>query len=317
MRTAMGYQNELEFEGEFEGEVELEFEGEFEDEFEGEFEDEFEGEFEGEFEDEGEFESSQKVLARDMLNSVLGSSAKGPISPAQEMELAGELLELESEAELEQFVGRLFRRVGRGVAGFARSEAGRALGGVLKNVAKQALPTLGGALGSAIPGLGGIGGMIGSKLGQMASNALEMEGEVVQHELEFEVARRVVRIAADATRRASRTPSRSATPKQIVRNSIIAATRRHAPAALIELSPRAAAAVRARGARASYVSPRFRGRRPAATAQWPATRPRRRRYYRQMPMTGYTTSPDRGSGMMLGRGGRWERRGNTIVMFDA
>lgn len=68
------------------------------------------------------------------------------LTEAEEIELASELLEITSEQELEQFLGNVFRKVARGVGSFVKSPVGRALGGVLKNVAKKALPVVGGAL---------------------------------------------------------------------------------------------------------------------------------------------------------------------------
>src|SRR5579871_6330860 len=106
--------------------------GEFESgEFEG-------GEFEGEFEGEGESEGEQ--FLGDVLGSVLGGEMESPLSESEEIELASELLELGSEQELEQFLGNLFKGVSRAVGGFIKSPIGKALGGVLKNVAKKALP---------------------------------------------------------------------------------------------------------------------------------------------------------------------------------
>ena len=67
-----------------------------------------------------------------------------------EMELAQELLEITNEAELEEFLGELVRRVARGASTFMRSGVGKAVGGVLRNVAKTALPMVGSALGSLV-----------------------------------------------------------------------------------------------------------------------------------------------------------------------
>ena len=66
------------------------------------------------------------------------------------MELAQELLEITNEAELEEFLGKLVRRVARGASAFMRSGVGKAVGGVLRNVAKTALPMVGSALGSFV-----------------------------------------------------------------------------------------------------------------------------------------------------------------------
>ena len=87
----------------------------------------------------------------------------------QELELALELLAVSNEAELDQFLGKVFKSVWKGVKKIAKP-----LGGVLKTVARTALPFVGGALGSMIP-IPGVGTALGSALGRAASNALELE----------------------------------------------------------------------------------------------------------------------------------------------
>src|SRR5262249_27179855 len=115
---------------------------------------------------------------------------EGPFSEAEEMQLASELLEIGSEAELEQFLGKLISGVGRV---FKRSPIGRALGGALKSVARGALPAAGAALGSVVPGVGtAIGGTLASTAGRALG--LELEG-LSPEDREFEVARRFVRLA--------------------------------------------------------------------------------------------------------------------------
>ncbi len=202
-------------------------------EFETEMESEYEGEEEFEFEEEGEYETGeyetgeQEQFLGDILGSVLGGETESPLSEAQETELAGELLEIQSEEELEQFLGNIFKGVAKSVGGFIKSPVGQALGGVLKNVAKKALPVVGGALGSFVaPGLGTA---VGSKLGSMASNLFELELEGMEaEEAEFEVARRVVRLAASAAQHAATAPQR-APARQVARTAIVQAARQHAP----------------------------------------------------------------------------------------
>ena len=190
--------NEYEFENafEFEGEGEFEFEGEGEFEFEGE------GEFEGELEGE-----------------------------ALELELATELLGVSNEQELEQFLGSMFKKVARGVSNFAKSGIGKSLIGGLKSIAKKALPIAGGALGNfLVPGLGGA---IGSKLGGFASNLFELELEGLSNEdREFEVAKRFVRFATDATRRAASAAASGAPARTAVTSSLKQAAYNYAPGLL-------------------------------------------------------------------------------------
>ncbi len=190
---------ELEYEGgelEYEG-GELEYEGGGELEYEGGGELEYEG---GELENES------------------------PFHEMMELELAGELLEISSEQELEQFLGGVFRKALGGIKRFASSSAGRALGGALKGLAKKALPGIGGALGNLV--VPGLGGMVGSKLGSLAGNLFEFELEGLgEQEQEFEAARRFVRLAGHAAQLAARAP-RGAPPKAIAQRALVTAARR-------------------------------------------------------------------------------------------
>ena len=147
-----------------------------------------------------------------------------------EMELVTELLEVTSEQELEQFLGKLFRRTAKAVGGAIRSPVGRALTSTLKNVARKALPVAGGALGTlALPG---VGGAIGSQVGSMASQMFEVELEGLnEQEAEYEVGKRFVRLATTAARHAARAP-RSAPPRAVARAALVTAARRHAPGLL-------------------------------------------------------------------------------------
>jgi hypothetical protein len=148
-----------------------------------EFAAEGEGEYEGEFEYEGEGETGS------------------PFSEAEEIALAAELLSVSSEAELEQFLGKLWKGVKK-VAGTVGKIA-KPFSGVLKAVAKKALPFVGGALGSMIP-IPGVGTALGTALGSAVSSALEMEFEGLELEdREFEMARRFVRIAGTAAQQAT------------------------------------------------------------------------------------------------------------------
>ena len=153
-------------------------------------------------------EGEDEQCLGDILGALTGEG-EGPLSEAQEMELASELLEISSEEELEEFLGNLFKGVAKSVGGFIKSPIGKQLGGILKGVAKKALPVVGGALGSFVAP--GVGTAIGSKLGSMASGLFEMETEgMSQEQAQFEVARRYVRLAASAAQHAAtRAPQRA------------------------------------------------------------------------------------------------------------
>jgi hypothetical protein len=151
------------------------------------------------------------------------------LNEALEFELAQELLEITTEAELEEFLGKLVKRVAKGASSFMKSGLGKAVGGVLRNVAKTALPMVGSALGSFVaPGLGTA---IGGKLGGMAASLLEAEEleTMGEAEAEMEAARRYVRWASGTVRNAMRAP-RSAPPRVVARSAAVSSARRYAPA---------------------------------------------------------------------------------------
>jgi hypothetical protein len=77
---------------------------------------------------------------------------ESPFSEAEEMELASDLLGITREAELDHFLGGLIKGAGQAVGKFVRSPTGQALGGVLTGAAKQALPTIGSAIGGISEG---------------------------------------------------------------------------------------------------------------------------------------------------------------------
>jgi uncharacterized protein (DUF697 family) len=161
---------------------------------------------------------------------------EGPLSEADEMELAAELLEVQSEEELDQFIGKLFKKVGRGLGKVFRSPVFKSLGGALKGIAKKALPLAGGALGSLIP-IPGVGTALGAAAGNAASDALgETAGQMFGLELEgmsaedqeFEVARRVVRLGAEAAKQAADAPP-NAPPQAAAKQALVTAAQTHAP----------------------------------------------------------------------------------------
>lgn len=152
-----------------------------------------------------------------------------------EMELASELLSLQNEAELDQFLGKLFKKAVGTVKKFASSSTGKALGGMLKGLAKKALPLAGKALGTFIAP--GIGTAIGGALGTAASNLFELELEGLSAEdREFEVARAYVRFAGNAARRASRMGNGN--PQNTSRSAIINAAKTYAPGLIGRRPPR-------------------------------------------------------------------------------
>jgi hypothetical protein len=161
------------------------------------------------------------------------SAFESPFREAEELALVAELLSITNEAELDQFLGKLVRGAWRGIKKVGRfvGKIAKPLGGVLKGVAKAALPFVGGALGSFIP-IPGVGTALGSALGGALSRALEMEfGELSRQEQEFEMARRFVRLAGTAARRAALAPT-DGDEQEILETALMDAARRHLPSPL-------------------------------------------------------------------------------------
>ena len=133
-----------------------------------------------------------------------------PMSEEEEEALAAELLGVGSEAEMDQFLGKLFRKIAPAVRGAAKflSKNGGPLSAALKGIARKALPFVGGAIGSAIP-IPGVGTAIGTAVGQAAGNLLEAETDHLEtDEREFQLAKRFVRLASQAVRQGVRVPMR-------------------------------------------------------------------------------------------------------------
>ena len=124
------------------------------------------------------------------------------------MELAAELLEVTNEAELDRFLGSLIKKAGSALGKVVKSPIGRAVGGILKGVAKKALPIAGGALGAYFGGP--LGAKIGSGLASAAGSALGLELEALsQEDREFEGGKQFVRFAANTVKNSLSAPPSS------------------------------------------------------------------------------------------------------------
>lgn len=153
----------------------------------------------------------------------------GEMSEQETAELASQLLEVNSEQELDHFLGDLIKSAGRAFSGIANSPIGQALGGVLKGVAKKGLSMAGSALGGAIGGP--LGSKIGGGLADAAGNILGLEtGEMSGEDREFEGAKQFVRLAGDAVKNAANAPPGD--PRAIAQSAAVAAAQMHAPGLL-------------------------------------------------------------------------------------
>jgi hypothetical protein len=147
-------------------------------------------------------------------------------SEAEILELAGQLTEVTTEAELDRFLGDLISKAGRALGKVVRSPVGQAVGGWLKSAAKSALPLAGGALGGLVGGP--LGAKIGSGLASAAGSAFGLEAEMSQEDREFEGAKNFVKMAADTVKSAVSTPP-GVNAVAAAKAAVEAAVQKHAP----------------------------------------------------------------------------------------
>lgn len=185
---------------------------------------EFENEYEeGYMSDDTEFEFE---FENEMELEAFGDD-ESPFDEGEVMEMASEMLEVSSEEEMEEFIGKLFKKVARKAKKFMRSSVGRKLGGMLKGVAKKVIPLAGRAVGTYFGGPAG--GAMGSRFGNMATKifGLELEG-LAPEDMEYEAARKFVKLAGAAAHKAVRA-SASASPSVTARKALVSAAKLHAP----------------------------------------------------------------------------------------
>ena len=103
-------------------------------------------------------------------------------------ELASRLLDVSNEAEFDRLLGGLISHAAQQVGGELSAPLGQAVGGLLKSLAKQALPPAGTALG-------------GGASSQAHVLGMELEG-LDEAEGEFECAKQFVRLAGETVRNA-------------------------------------------------------------------------------------------------------------------
>jgi hypothetical protein len=155
------------------------------------------------------------------------AARSGIFTDDKEMELAARFLEVRDEQELDQFLGDLIKSAGNVIGKVVGGPAGQAIGGVLKGLAKKALPFAGAALGGMFGGP--LGAQIGSGLASVAGPALGLELEgLSQEDREFEAARRFVRLAGDTSRNALE-GNPYADQDAVARGAAVEAVRIHAP----------------------------------------------------------------------------------------
>lgn len=179
----------------------------------------------------GPYESGPyETVQGEIIGEALRDPMTGEINVNTEIALAAELLAVSNEEELNQFLGKLVRGVGRGFKRFARSGLGKTLMGALKPLAKAALPAIGGALGSFIP-IPGVGTALGSAAGRALGNALEVQGMSAE-DRDFEIARRVVRTAVQTAAHIDNLPEGEVAQEEELWNAVKAIGGRLLPGAV-------------------------------------------------------------------------------------
>lgn len=152
---------------------------------------------------------------------------ESPFDPDEEMELATELMSISDDDELEYFLGKVFKKAWRGVKKVARSPLVRKLARAAKPLVKKALPWVGRAAGTWIGGPAGAA--LGGKLASLAASRLEIDiTGLTEDEVQFEVARKVVRLLGSAAQKAASAPA-GAHPATVARKAVASAARSVAP----------------------------------------------------------------------------------------
>jgi hypothetical protein len=117
------------------------------------------------------------------------------IADSDAQELALELLQVQDEEELDEFLGSLLKSAARAGGRFLRSGVGQKLIGAAKNLAKRHLPSLAANIGGHFGG--DVGRNIGGKVGKFAASQLEVDDS------ELETAKTLVKAMVSAGKTAS------------------------------------------------------------------------------------------------------------------
>ncbi|HEU0034196.1 MAG TPA: hypothetical protein VFQ53_26390 [Kofleriaceae bacterium] len=165
-------------------------------------------------------------------------ASEGVFDGIEQSELAGELLGVTSDNELDHFLGSLIKNAARKLGPIGGGLA-KNLGGLLKGAIKTSLPTLATVAGGALGGPAGA--MIASRATPYLSSMLGMELEGLSAEdQEFEAAKQLVRLAGSAIEKAVNAAGNGGSPGDVARQAVIDAARQYAPG-LVQSAGRAVA----------------------------------------------------------------------------
>lgn len=101
------YENDFELDDEMDEEYDYEMDDEMDEEYDYEMDDEMDDEYDYEMDDEYDYEMDDEM-------------ASSPFSEEEEAELAFELLSVNSQEEMDEFLGKLIRKAGKGLKRFVR-----------------------------------------------------------------------------------------------------------------------------------------------------------------------------------------------------
>jgi hypothetical protein len=138
---------------------------------------------------------------------------EAPLEESEAMELASELMEVNSEEDFENFLGDLISRAVSAAGGFLGTPAGKSLARLLKGAARKILPVVEQVAGAGDGPAGEFGG----------------EGEMESRE--WEAAQTFVKLARDAAVNAAQSPP-DADPAAVAKKAVADAAQVHAPALL-------------------------------------------------------------------------------------
>ena len=174
-------------------------------------------EYDNEFESNNEFESETD---REITDN------ESTFNEVTEMQLASELLSVNNEMELDQFLGKLFKKAIGKFSKLLASPQGAILKKLFTQVAGKTIPVLGGIIG------GPAGAVIGDKIASVVSSEvyeLELEG-LSNEDSEFELAKAFVRLAGNAAKELEN--NRTGNPAKDAEHALIQAAQRFAPGLL-------------------------------------------------------------------------------------
>ena len=132
---------------------------------------------------------------------------RSPFSDVEERKLASDLLEVTNEAELEQVLGDLSKKARKGVEP-AGSKVNGPVEGLLKTVAKRALPSITAAVGASFGGpdrdasAAKLGSLVDQALQARVAGLTATDPDLEKCRKLFEKYRVFVRLAGKATRAA-------------------------------------------------------------------------------------------------------------------